>query len=230
MSQRKLRSYLYEGTMIVASILVAFALDASWANYQEDRVEQRILRELQEEMDSARTRIEASLAELKSVLTSTHAMIEHLGPDTIPMTPAEAEALLKAMLDLNTLEVPSSVLDSVVSSGQLGLISDVALRRALAEWPAPVADVTENHGWHREETDTVLIPAIAPYIALRNTSDGPMANSSSFALDPTPLQRDPGFEAMLVNRFSRQIATYSESETLLTATNDLIAMIDRNLD
>lgn len=112
----------------------------------------------------------------------------------------------------------------------MGLISDVALRRALAEWPALVADVTENHGWHREETDAVLIPAISPYIAIRNNFDGPMANSSSFVLDPTPLQRDPRFEAMLVHRFSRQIATYSESETLLKATDDLIAMIDGNLD
>jgi hypothetical protein len=230
MSQRTIRSYLYEGTMIVASILVAFTLDATWANYQEARQEQRILRELREEMDSARARTQASLAELKLVLTSTYKLIEHLGPDTDPLTPAEAEALLKAILDLNTLEVPSSVLDSVVASGQLGLISDVALRKALAEWPALVADVTENHGWHREETDAVLIPAISPFVALRNTGDGPMANSSSFVLDPTPLQRDPGLEAMLVNRYSRQTATHKESETLLKATDDLIAMIDGNLD
>ena len=137
MSQRNLRSYLYEGTMIVASILVAFALDASWANYQETRQEQRILRELRDEMASSRIRIEASLAELKGVLESSYALIEHLGPNTSPMTASEAEALIKAILDLNTLEVPSSVLSSVVSSGQLGLISDVALRRACLLYTSP---------------------------------------------------------------------------------------------
>lgn len=43
MNQCSTRGYVYEGVVIVASILVAFALDASWGNYQEANLEQRIL-------------------------------------------------------------------------------------------------------------------------------------------------------------------------------------------
>ena len=232
MYQRKFGSYFYEGVMIVASILVAFTLDASWANYQESRLEHRILVELRNEMASARSRIEASMAELDSVITSSMELTERLGPDTYPLTPAEAEALFTQILSLNTLEVPSSVLSSVVATGQLGLISSVQIRKALAEWPALVADVAENHTWHREETDAVLIPAIAPYVAVRNIDYGePRTTSrSSFDLDPTGLQRDPTFETLLTWRLGRQEATYAESATLLQATTDLIASIDAELE
>lgn len=232
MSQRKIRSYVYEGVMIVASILVAFTLDASWANYQESRLEHRILVELRDELASARTRIEASMAELEIVLASSREMIERVGPDTLPLTVAEAEALFTRILNLNTLEVPSSVLSSLVATGQLGLISRVQIRRALAEWPALVADVAENHTWHREETDDVLIPALAPYLAVRNIDYGEARTTSpsSFTLDPTGLQRDPKFETLLTWRVGRQEATYRESATLLQAAIDLIASIDAELE
>lgn len=231
MPQRKIRSYVYEGVMIVASILVAFTLDASWANYQESRLERRILVELRDEMESARVRIEASMAELEIVVESSREVIERLGPDTDPFTPAEAEALFTRILSLNTLEVPSSVLSSVVATGQIGLISNVPIRKALAEWPALVADVAENHSWHREETDAVLIPAIAPYLAVRNIDYGEARTTSpsSFILDPTGLQRDPKFETLLTWRLGRQEATYRESATLLQAAIDLIASIDAEL-
>lgn len=47
--------------VIVASTLVAFALDAKWANYQDSRVEQRILGELLDEFGSAKLQIELSV-------------------------------------------------------------------------------------------------------------------------------------------------------------------------
>ena len=39
MTDRSTKSYLYEGAVIVASILVAFGLDASSASYQDSIIE-----------------------------------------------------------------------------------------------------------------------------------------------------------------------------------------------
>jgi len=68
------RGYLKEGLVIVASILIAFALDASWDRYQEHREEQRILDELSGEMKAARRRIQGSIGVLEAVLATTRAL------------------------------------------------------------------------------------------------------------------------------------------------------------
>ena len=77
MDKRALKSYFYEGAVIVASILIAFALDASWANYQESKIERRVLGELQDEFEAALIRIRSSIVELEAAI---HASKELVGP------------------------------------------------------------------------------------------------------------------------------------------------------
>lgn len=239
------REYLREGIVIVVSILVAFGVDALWDEHQDRQAEQRILEELRIELNDARDRIERSIAELEAVLIANRDMLSRLGPDTPVMTPAEASALYLAMTNMNTLEVPQSVLDSVVSSGQFRLISDAELRRHLARWPSLIEDVRENHEWHRVNTDDVLLPMMAPYVAIRTSTQETFRTSavrlgsepdsallpgtSSFELDPVGIQRSPEFEAMLAGRMSRQGATVIESYVLLEATDELIALVEKEL-
>lgn len=232
MADRKFSSYAYEGLVIILSILIAFALDAGWADHQERRLERTVLRELRDEFTSAEARIVGSMAELEAVLTASRELLSHLGPDAPALAPATALDLADGILNLNTLEVPSSVLDSVIATGQLRLISDPALRTGLAEWPALVADVRENHDWHRAETDDFLVPYLARYLPLRNmnvASGTDWVSPSGFDLDPAGLQHDPVFEGRLANRMSRQIATYRESGILLDATRGIVRSIDMQL-
>jgi len=226
LNPRTLQSYLYEGVVIVASILVAFALDASWANYQESKVERRVLGELQDEFEAAKTRIVSSIAELESAVEASLELVEHLGPDTEPLSKDAAEDLFNRALSLNTLEVPASVLDSIIASGQVRLISDSALRKALSEWPTFVSDVRENHEWHRAESDDYLIPYLAQFLSIRNASIGGGLESTpgTFEYDIVKMQRDPVFEGRLIWRITRQQATLTESTTLLAETEKLLAL------
>ena len=256
MAESKIRTHLYEGFVIVASILVAFALDARWADVQERRVEQRLLGELLAEFQAAESRIESSLTELEMVVRASGELLGYLGPGA-PALPAETlQGIAGRLMALNTLEVPSSTLDSIIAGGQLSLIENDALRkRQIAEvyrvyqqrLQANNAfdfddlivktvelfqlfdDVRENHEWHREETDAFLVPALARYAALRNVDYGfpeGFLTPSRFELDASGLQQDPVFEGRLINRLSRQGATMNESEVLLEATRELIALIE----
>lgn len=229
MSSRTVKSYLYEGLVIVASILVAFALDASWANYQESKVEQKILRELRAELESAKVRIEFSITELEGVIEASSDIVNALGKDTSILSPNSAKNLVNRVLAINTLEVPTGVLDSIVASGQVRLISNSELREALAEWPALISDVRENHEWHRVETDEYLIPYLARYLSIRDAviSMGYATfEQGSFDYDLAPMQRDPVFEGRLVNRILRQQATLSETRVLLDGIEKLLALIN----
>lgn len=226
MKPRTLRSYLYEGIVIVASILVAFALDASWANFQETKVERRVLGELQDEFEAAKSRIVFSIAELESAIEASLELTEHLGSDTEPLKSDAAEDLFNKALSLNTLEVPTSVLDSIIASGQVRLISNSALRKALSRWPAFVSDVRENHEWHRVESDEYLIPYLAQFLSIRDASisGGLEMTPGTFEYGVVKMQRDPVFEGRLTWRILRQQATLAESITLLAETNRLLAL------
>ena len=229
MADRRFATYAYEGLVIILSILIAFALDAGWADRQERRLERSVLEELRDEFRSAEARIVHSMDELEGVLAASRELLSHLGPEAPALAPATALDLTERILEINTLEVPSSVLDSVIATGQLRLISNAELRTALAEWPALVADVRENHDWHRAETDDFLVPYLARFVPLRNLDlgDGALVDRESFFdLDPRGLQGDPVFEGRLSHRMSRQGATYRESGIFLDATRAVIDLID----
>jgi hypothetical protein len=234
MNPRSLKSYLYEGIVIVASILVAFGLDATWSNYQESKVERRVLGELKEEFQSANVRIELSIIELEAVIEASLELAGTLGKDTLVLSPDGAQKLAFRILSLNTLEVPTSVVDSIIASGQVRLISNSKLRDAIAEWPAFISDVRENHEWHRVETDEYLIPYLVRYLSIRDaviSGDGLSAlDASTFDYEVVPMQRDEVFEGRLVWRIWRQQATLTESKILLDETRKALALIDAEID
>lgn len=232
MPQRALNSYLYEGAVIVVSILIAFALDAGWDEYQESRVERRVLAELRDEMFTAQSNIEFSIAELEPVIAATTEFLELMGPDAEPPSQEYVEGLIDQAFNMNTLEVPSSVLDSLVASGQMRLIGDEQLRRSIANWPALVADVRENHEWHRVEADEVMNPYLAPYVSSRlegNWTELMGLSQSRFERDAAPLLRDKEFESVYVWRLGRLNATLRESYVLLDATSGLIELINAEI-
>ena len=234
MSQRTTQSYIYEGIVIVASILVAFGLDASWDNYQESRVEQRILAELQGEFEQAKSRIEDSVAELEAAIDASVALANYIGMGKEVLAPDVAAILVDQALSINTLEVPSGVLDSIIASGQVRLISNGMIRNALAQWPAFVADVRENHEWHRVDTDEYLVPYLARYVSIRE-SNSMLQNRSelapdTFDYDLASMQNDPVFRGRLLWRVVRQSATLRESRVLLAETDSLLALITAEID
>lgn len=233
MTVRSVKSYLYEGIVIVASILVAFALDASWANYQESRVERRVLGELKYELESAKTQINSSIAELDIAIEASLEFAKFLGSDTVVLSPDAVENLFNRLMVLNTLEVPTSVLDSIIASGQVRLISNEDLRKTLSEWPAFVSDVRENHEWHRMESDEYLVPYLAQHLSIRNaliSNKIIRLSPGTFDYDVVTIQRDPVFEGRLLWRISRQQATRNESIILLAETEKLLELIAAEID
>lgn len=230
MLDKSIRSYVYEGTVIVASILIAFAVDASWENYQESTIEKRILMELFDEFNLANSRITASLTEIENVIAASLELLEYMGPEASDLSEDAIVEFIGRIMNLNTIEVPSSVLDSVIATGQFRLISNNAIKKALSEWPALVSDVRENHEWHRLEADEVLAPYFAEYISLPTYINGQFESRPTlFLRDSTALLQDPVFEGRMVWRINRQQATLTESKILLSAAEELIAMIEEEI-
>ena len=188
---------------------------------------------MHDELETARDRVISSIAELEGAIAASYELAEHIGRDTAAMTPAAAERLFDEMLVVNTLEVPKSVLDSIIASGQVRLISSKEIRKALSEWPAFVADVRENHEWHRVATDEYLVPYMARHVSIRNSVisfGGENVSPGTLDHDILTLQRDAVFEGRLLWNVERQWATLDESNILLDETEKLLALIALEAD
>jgi len=80
--------------------------------------------------------------------------------------------------------------------------------------------------------DEMFIPHIAPYISVRSALSRLAFidwRPSDFDLDPALLQRDPVFEGLLTMGAARQQAGLLESEVLLEACREMLALIELEL-
>ena len=137
------RPVLLEGVVIVASILLAFAIDAWWDN----RIDQQRERE---HLESMRTEFQASLSGLDEVLTSVQGHAKNIetfiellktSGDKPVVVPG---SLLGSAITWRTSDVSTSTLSALMASGDLNLLRNVELRENLAGLPAFLSDVTED--------------------------------------------------------------------------------------
>ena len=125
---------IVEGLTIVLSILLAFSIDASWANRVQKRELRSSLAALQTdfqgivvELDRA-LRAHNSRLDAANILANTdYAILQAVSSDSIT-------ALLRSTLYTTTIDAQTATLDGMISSGQLTHINDFELRNGLARW------------------------------------------------------------------------------------------------
>lgn len=124
---------LAESAAIIASILIAFAVDSSWAERQERVREGEILQALQSEfagnraaLADAQTRGERQKATLLRILQTDPG-------ELASMTREEARSLTE-IFRISAFEPVEAELSAILESGEFGLIQSAELRRALSNW------------------------------------------------------------------------------------------------
>jgi len=123
-----------EAVAIVLSILMAFAIDAWWAEKKESDVEQVALLALLSDFTESREQLARVLISLESARIDfahfqsvTDAELVGVDPDTIRKT-------LTALAKNHTFDPVTATLDALVNDGRLGLISDAQLLTQLSGW------------------------------------------------------------------------------------------------
>jgi hypothetical protein len=152
-----------EAAAIVASILLAFAIDAWWADRLEHREKVIVLDLLSAEFETNYTRLGRSDCRVQCrvgqaadrlYLEIVDALAD--GAETIE---AEDEALLQ-LLSTPTFEVETPVLDGLVRSGRIQLIDDQEILSAIALWDRTVRSSAELEARARTNVDSRLIPTL----------------------------------------------------------------------
>ncbi len=182
-----------EAAAIVASILLAFSIDAWWDERQE------------------RARLVDTLVSLEGALSANlRAIVENIEGATankeivqafIQMTPEEAGQIpvaerfrtLVALFRPGTINLNSSYIVDILNSRSLESLTDAALRDAMAQWRANLDDLNEVRFILTDRREEAL-QALARHEEVGN----------AYALDPL-LRTDLSAEAMRSVRADRDI-------------------------
>jgi hypothetical protein len=133
-----------EAVAIVVSILLAFTIDAWWAERQDRHFEHAALQALRGDFKTSRDNMAGLLEALANAQerfvrfrSSTPAQLAKVDRDA-------ARQILASLVMAGTFDPVTTTLDSLVSDGRLGLVRDPALLAHLSNWQRALSDIEAN--------------------------------------------------------------------------------------
>jgi hypothetical protein len=132
--------------VIVASILLAFAIDAAWEYRQHREAESELVAALTREFSANRETLLATISRVELAQHRIDRLVGLSSAEAGGLPPDTAWTLLDATWIPNTYELSNGVVTSALSSGTLALIGQASLREAVAGWPGRVDDIRERAG------------------------------------------------------------------------------------
>jgi len=226
-----------EAAAIVASILLAFAIDAWWDDRQAHLEEGVALSQLQVEFETN--------ARLLNEKRQTHQVIYDAARYLLELTANEdrpyadlARVADSVMLisEIRTFDAEVGALSSLISSGKLGILQSNELRSALAAWPALISDLSEDEMGTWSYTDA----SILPYLDSRTSVRELMAESRAYSewLNPGHgrnsveidiLIQDREFENLVVEKLKFERIIISGYDELEDQVSSILQLINNEL-
>jgi hypothetical protein len=196
-----------EGVVILVSILLAFGIDAWWAQRVTRQEENTELQRVSDELVAERERI-AGFATLHAYASnaslSVVELIERQG--TTPATLAVSDTLLVGLFMVPTFETEAPTLEALTRSGRIYIIENARVRAAIAASDRSTRHAQDVERRARGFTDDQLAPALAARgpigHIIRSTRFGGRAVEE---IDPggvTTLRVDEELAVLLSQRFA----------------------------
>ena len=192
-----------ESVAIIASILLAFAIDAWWEQRGDHRRNLAQLSTLRTEFVEVEQRLAQADQKLIGLRESVSDFLSHVGPEA-PLEPMDS---LASLIDLSfrasRIELPTGSLQALLATGELSNVANNELKALLATWPAEVSRLRNQSGLLEENREEIIrylhdkIPTLA--IAYK-TNQMNAYRDSRFVAEPAVLQRDMKVEGLFGNR------------------------------
>lgn len=165
-----LRESIREIVVVVASILIAFALDAWWDSAVERDQERALLAGLRAEFEQNRAPLDERISNHERLAAGQHALaavLDAADGDSVTVP----DSLLITLLVTPTFDPTLGTLEEAQSSGRTRLIRDGGLRRRLRAWQGLWLDAREEEQWSLQLVQDELYPALARDVALNRLMD-----------------------------------------------------------
>jgi hypothetical protein len=189
-----------EAFVIVASILLAFAIDAWWDNRTQRRLERDYLQALRIELRNAQNEIGRDLAGQEDLRGR---LVRFLAQGSMP--PDSLRQMIRMASGVNNIAPPTAVLTDLISSGRLHLIRSADLREGLMRYQQMLEKIEVNERAHHEFVNTRFVPYLSgtmPLYGILTGADSTVLRSVSNE-ELTRLQRDQRFQNVMIERLAR---------------------------
>ena len=159
---------LVEGTAVVLSILLAFAIDAAWEERQQRTADTAQLRALLDEL--------ATHKRLLGEAIGNHRITTEVGFDVLKIfaeDPGRPDAArisdrLNKLMNFYRINAPFGALKTAMASGTLARMENVELATRLASWPTSIEDLEEEQDTGGAVLAIELFDALAELVSLRD--------------------------------------------------------------
>ena len=245
--RRRALSGFTELAIIIAGVLIALWADQWWTDRQDLKTQSTYLAALNDDINETVAALRTLMDEFANWRDAAATLSQFDGRQTdLPPQAVLFDLISRGLFQVASLETRLAAYEDLKTTGRLGLISDAALRRNLAEVDQMLQDVrtAESDLWESQHisVDPFLV-ARTDMVAVSRASD--LADTEhkrqmeeaglptaaeligeSIGLDPRPLIADPTFRGLLAFRLvllTEALLRYKRLEVLLLEIQAQIA-------
>ena len=222
---------IVEGVVIVGSILLAFGIDAAWAESRTRAEEREVLLRVMDELESGgrpgnpgQRRAAVAAAEIVNLiegLSDGAATVEV--PDTI----------LYRLMATPTFEPRTPALDGLRQSGRISIVRDAEVRAGIAAWETSVRNASEWELRARAFVDAQIIPALSERGDVGHVFRADRGFSEGYALladGMTELRSDAELKALVSQRYANAARALVGLESVSRDVDSLLIAIQTFLE
>ena len=237
------RRVLIEGGVIVASILLAFAIDAWWGQRVAARQTRQALLAMQAELVENKAYFNDAVEVWQRSEDAGFALLQRTGPNVSVEDPEAVVALIgDLMLRPDTKPPSTGAAMSLVSEGTLSRVRSRELRQSLSMWPSYIEgqqelmNVFSNAAllWQRlllyvPSLDFDRVNGMASVPEVREAFASRATTASRFPSDWSGLLSDRQFESGVTERTMGAVSGGHFASETIGRIEDLLALIEREL-
>jgi hypothetical protein len=223
---------LIEGGVIIASILIAFAIDAWWEDRQDTNSEIRNLVRVSAELETNSERIQIKLQTIEVSIKATSTFISWMGPQPASI---ERDVLLEqwdSLYGIGFFSLQRSATSDYLASGQLDMANTAEVRRAISDWYSSGTALEEQYERLRVAHANLsaylqdAIPILHTISINVSMSDHP---TSQFPFDQVVFLADPKLESRLAMFLIRMEFVSEHAAELQDMQSELMVLIETTI-